>query len=63
MDKEVEASRTGRPEARHTSLVRARSLDVARLLAFVADTLTGCLRGTVSGEMTNFTAWTWLVGH
>jgi hypothetical protein len=40
----------------HTSLVRARSLDVTRLLALVADALTGCLRRTISREMTNFAA-------
>jgi hypothetical protein len=40
----------------HASLVRARSLDVTRLLALVADALTGCLRRTISREMTNFAA-------
>jgi hypothetical protein len=55
-DVEVEASRTGRPEAPQASLVRARSLDVTRLLALVADALTGCLRRTISREMTDFTA-------
>jgi hypothetical protein len=61
VEKELEASRTGRLEAHHTSLVRARSLDVTRLLALVADALARCLRGTVSGEVTNFTAWRLLV--
>ena len=56
MDKEVEESRTGRPEASHASLVRARSLDVTRLLALVADALARCLRRTISGEMANFAA-------
>ena len=56
LDVEVEASRTGRPEAPHTSLVRARSLDVTRLLALVADALTGCFGRTVSREVTNFAA-------
>jgi hypothetical protein len=54
VDVEVEASRTGRPQASHGSLVRARSLDVTRLLALVADTLARGLRRTVSREMTNF---------
>jgi hypothetical protein len=54
VDKELEASRTGRPEAHPTSLVGARSLDVTRLLALVADTLARGLRRTVSREMTNF---------
>ena len=40
----------------HASLVRARSLDVTRLLALVADALTGCLRRTISREMANFAA-------
>lgn len=56
VDKEVEASRTGRPEAHHTCLVGARSLDMTRLLALVADTLARCLRRAVSGEVTNFAA-------
>jgi hypothetical protein len=56
VDKELEASRTGRPGAHHTSLVGARSLDVTRLLALVADALARGLRRTVSREMTNFAA-------
>lgn len=45
------------PENRssYDALVGARSLDVTRLLAFVANTLARSLRRTVSGKMTNFT--------
>lgn len=43
---------------RAISLVRASALDVTGLLAAVANALSGCLLGAVSGKMADLTAWT-----
>jgi len=49
-----ESSRAVRPSQGARRLVRARSLDMTRLLALVAHALARCLRRAVSREMTGF---------